>query len=152
MPSDLPNTDGLSSQPDSPLSEPQLPSAMDSPSTSVESPRESEAESEKDDLSSASASDEDAEGSADEEYDLGPSAPARSSRSASARSSSSPDPNSRKRKYSDDDMEAAMAENPELYGVRRSVRACLDPTRDPVTDNASQVRSRIVPRRVVSIS
>ena len=148
----MPNTDGLSSQPESPLSEPQLPSAIQSPSTSVESERESEAESEKDDLSSASPSDEDAEGSADEEYDLGPSAAARSSHSASARSSSSPDPNSRKRKYSEDDMEEAIAKHPELYGVRRSVRAFPSHRRDPATDTASQVRSRIVPRRVVCTS
>ena len=121
MPSDMPHTDALSSQPESELSEPQIPSAIESPSTSVESDRESDAASEKDDMSSPSGSDEDAEGSADDEYDLGPSATARSSHSPSVRSSSSPDPQSRKRKYSEDDMEEAIANNPELYGVRRSV-------------------------------
>jgi hypothetical protein len=123
MPSDVPNTDALSSQPESELSEPQLPSAIESPSTSVESEQESDAIDEKDVNSSVSGSDEDAEGSADDEYDLGPSATARSSHSPSTRSSSSPDRQSRKRKYSEDDLEEAIAHNPELYGVRRSVSA-----------------------------
>jgi chromodomain-helicase-DNA-binding protein 1 len=152
MPSDIPHTDGLSSQPESELSEPQLPSAIESPSTSVESEQESDANDEKDALSSPSGSDEDAEGSADEEYDLGPSATARSSRSLSARSSSSPDPQSRKRKLSDEDIEDAMAKHPELYGVRRSVSAEPFPIHVPVTDTALQVRSRIVPRRIVSFT
>ncbi|KIW01314.1 uncharacterized protein PV09_07350 [Verruconis gallopava] len=135
MPSDMPNTDAaLSSQPESELSEPQLPSAIESPSTSVESEAESDAANEKDAQSSQSGSDEDAEGSADDEYDLGPSATARSSHSPSSRPSSSPDPQSRKRKFSDEDMDEAIAANPELYGIRRSVR------------------SRIVPRRVVESS
>lgn len=153
MPSDIPATDALSSQPESELSEPQLPSAIESPSTSVESDRESDPESDKDDLSSVSASDEDAEGSADDEYDLGPSATARSSRSPSEQnsrqSSSSPESNSRKRKLSEDDIEEAIAAHPELYGVRRSVGAAETLTCDPIADTTSQVRSRIVPRRVV---
>jgi hypothetical protein len=152
MPSEMPATDALSSQPESPLSEPQLPSAVQSPSTSIESERGPASDSEKDDLSSPSVSDEDAEGSADEEYDLGPSVPARSSRSQSARSSSSPDPNSRKRKLSEEDMEEAILAHPELYGVRRSVGARRMLLYAHIADTTSQVRSRILPRRVVSIS
>jgi chromodomain-helicase-DNA-binding protein 1 len=153
MPSTTPAGEALSSQPESELSEPQLPSAIESPSTSVESDRQSQADSDKDDLSSVSPSDEDAEGSADEEYDLGPSAPARSSRSQSAHSSSSEGENSRKRKYSEDDIEEAIANNPELYGVRRSVSMVTALLYDPAADTtALQVRSRIVPRRVVSVS
>jgi chromodomain-helicase-DNA-binding protein 1 len=150
MPSDIPHIDAFSSQPESELSEPQLPSAIESPSTSVESEQESDAVSEKDAQSSGSGSDVDAEGSADDEYDLGPSATARSSHTPSTRSSSSPDRQSRKRKYNEEDLEDAIAQHPELYGVRRSVRVALNLVHDPVADVSLQVRSRIVPRRVVS--
>jgi hypothetical protein len=48
-------------------------------------------------------------------------------------------------------MEEAIANNPELYGVRRSVSKHSALVYDPATDTtAPQVRSRIVPRRVVS--
>jgi chromodomain-helicase-DNA-binding protein 1 len=120
----MPTSDPLSPHPESDLSEPQAPSPINSSSPSIESDRESQDEDMKDADSSVSASDEDAEGSEDDEYDIGPSTNVRQPTSP-AGSSSSSDQGSRKRKLSEDDLEDAIAQHPELYGVRRSVSAKL---------------------------
>lgn len=112
----LHNTDPTSPHPDSDdLSDPQPPSPAES-STSIESDPEAD---DPDVESPDSGSDEDAEGSDDEDFDITLTNRSRPVAAQSDRSSSSAEP-SRKRKLSVE-YEDDINNNPELYGLRRSV-------------------------------
>lgn len=107
----------------------------------------SEDEDMQDDAASASEDEEDAAGSEDADYDVGTPQSAQSNdsrRNSISSSSSSSQPRKRKVEVDDDKF---MQENPELYGLRRSVR-----TPFPVPpDHQLTLHRRVVPVRLAAL-
>lgn len=99
--------------------------------TAIEFDKEAESADEtmQDMVTSDSDSDEDAAGEEDGEFDIG-TPPRDNARSARGSSLSSTSSGALKRKPSLDDEEF-MQQNPELYGLRRSVRHLGMPTLNP---------------------
>lgn len=139
-------TTTLSQHSDSDLSDAQEPVAVDL-SSDIDAPGEDDDDD--DDAAAArsdSSADVDADGEPDGDYDSDspPSEHAPSSRARSLSSQGSPRPLKRK---ASEDKDSYMTQNPELYGLRRSVRGIADSQVLKLT--AAQGRAR-PSRRIVS--
>jgi chromodomain-helicase-DNA-binding protein 1 len=101
--------------------------AVEHPSSDEDAPGEEYDEDEDMAIASESSDDVDAEGEPDGDYDSETPPPAAEDRARSSTSQESRRPPKRKASVEEDDH---MAQNPELYGLRRSVRS-LYLTREP---------------------
>jgi chromodomain-helicase-DNA-binding protein 1 len=124
-------TNSPSPQSDSDLSDAREPAAAE-PSSDVDAPGEEYDEDEPMAVDSDSSADVDAEGEPDGDYDSDspPSEHAPSSRAQSVSSQDSSRPPKRKASADKDDY---MTQNPELYGLRRSVGGAQDPRENMLT-------------------
>jgi chromodomain-helicase-DNA-binding protein 1 len=124
-------TNSPSPQSDSDLSDAREPAAAE-PSSDVDAPGEEYDEDEPMAVDSDSSADVDAEGEPDGDYDSDspPSEHAPSSRAQSVSSQDSSRPPKRKASADKDDY---MTQNPELYGLRRSVGGVQDPRENRLT-------------------
>jgi chromodomain-helicase-DNA-binding protein 1 len=138
-------TNSPSPHSDSDLSDAREPAAAE-PSSDVDAPGEEYDEDEPMAVASDSSEDEDAEGERDGDYDSDspPSEHAPSSRAQSVSSQDSSRPLKRKASADKDDY---MTQNPELYGLRRSVRGAHEPCKTVLTIVQGRARPS---RRIVS--
>jgi chromodomain-helicase-DNA-binding protein 1 len=119
------STDGHASHSDSDLSDSNEPAAQ--PASDADAPGEDYDDDDDDDeiaADSSSSDDVDAEGEPDGDYDSDspPSDQAESDRAPSSASQDSSRPSKRKASAEKDDY---ITQNPELYGLRRSVRVIM---------------------------
>jgi chromodomain-helicase-DNA-binding protein 1 len=131
---------------DSDLSDTQEPAAPE-PSSDIDAPGEEDDDDEAVAVESDSSADVDAEGEPDGDYDSD-SPPSEQAQSSRAQSVSSQESSSRplKRKASSD-KDDYMTQNPELYGLRRSVRGASGARGSMLTSAQGRARPH---RRIVS--
>lgn len=137
-------TQSPSQHSDSDLSDTHQPAAPE-PSSDIDAPGEEDDDDELMAVDSDSSEDVDAEGEPDADYDSDspPSEHAPSSRAQSVSSQESSRPLKRKASSEKDDY---MTQNPELYGLRRSVGGPHKPRKNMLTSDQGRARPR---RRIV---